>query len=80
MRSSRHRRILNQYFKKEDFVNASQAVGWTYIFRPLLFKHLTLDHIYTKGFEIVDSGKVKDFSASDHLPVWVELRFKENKE
>jgi endonuclease/exonuclease/phosphatase family metal-dependent hydrolase len=32
------------------------------------------DHIFTRGFRKVASGKVEDAAASDHFPLWVTLR------
>lgn len=31
------------------------------------------DHIFTRGFSKIASGKVEDADASDHFPVWVQL-------
>ena len=31
------------------------------------------DHIFTRGFTKIASGKVEDTSASDHFPVWVQV-------
>jgi len=31
------------------------------------------DFIFTKGFRVVDAGKVAEAKASDHLPVWADL-------
>ena len=31
------------------------------------------DHIYTRGFTVVDAGKAEETAASDHIPVWVTL-------
>jgi endonuclease/exonuclease/phosphatase family metal-dependent hydrolase len=36
---------------------------------------LELDHIFVKGFRVTARGKVETAAASDHLPVWVTLRF-----
>ncbi|MDY0093560.1 MAG: endonuclease/exonuclease/phosphatase family protein [Candidatus Vecturithrix sp.] len=34
---------------------------------------LQLDHIYTRGLRVIESGRVKQSQASDHDPVWVLL-------
>jgi endonuclease/exonuclease/phosphatase family metal-dependent hydrolase len=34
----------------------------------------TLDHIFTKGFRIIDTGKIHPSSASDHSPIWASLK------
>ncbi len=33
------------------------------------------DHIYVRGFSVVDAGKAEETAASDHLPVWATLSF-----
>jgi endonuclease/exonuclease/phosphatase family metal-dependent hydrolase len=33
------------------------------------------DHIFTRGFEQLEAGVLGDLTASDHLPVWVRLKF-----
>lgn len=38
------------------------------------FVKLTLDHIFSKGFEIVASGKIENTVASDHFPIWTKLK------
>ncbi len=32
------------------------------------------DHLFTRGFDVVDAGVLGDVSASDHFPVWARLR------
>lgn len=36
-----------------------------------------LDHFFSKGLILVDSGKVVSSTASDHLPIWAEFVFTE---
>ncbi len=31
------------------------------------------DHIFSKGFTVLASGKIADATASDHLPIWARL-------
>lgn len=33
------------------------------------------DHIYIRGFSVVEAGKGEETTASDHLPVWAMLSF-----
>ena len=54
---------------------ATERVGWTFKHWYLFNKKSLLDHIFTKGLWITDTGKIDDHSASDHLPIWVELSF-----
>jgi len=34
---------------------------------------LQLDHIFTRGFNTLESGVWQESEASDHYPIWVEL-------
>ncbi len=62
---------ITQIFKKVRFEWATEGMGSTSkIFLPL-------DHIYTKGWHILDAGKVENTKASDHFPVWVILKNKD---
>ena len=61
-------------FKEADFQLATDAVGWTYKHWYLLNKKSTLDHIFTRGMSVVNTGKVINRIPSDHIPVWGELK------
>jgi endonuclease/exonuclease/phosphatase family metal-dependent hydrolase len=61
---------VTQIFSKHGFIHVSENVGSTADFTLLDF---ALDHIYSKGLKIVDSGKVESSEASDHLPVWARF-------
>ncbi len=61
-------------FLQEDFLVATEKIGWTFKHWFLLNKKTSLDHILTKGLSIINSGKINDRTASDHLPIWVELQ------
>ncbi|MCK5082433.1 MAG: endonuclease/exonuclease/phosphatase family protein [Candidatus Omnitrophica bacterium] len=61
-------------FKEADFQLATHAVGWTYKHWYLLNKKSTLDHIFTRGMSVVNTGKVINRIPSDHIPVWGELK------
>lgn len=56
-------------FENAGFVWASRGVGAT---SSGLFE-TALDHVFTRGLEPLQSGK-EVTRASDHLPVWVDLR------
>jgi endonuclease/exonuclease/phosphatase (EEP) superfamily protein YafD len=34
---------------------------------------LSPDHIFAKGFDVEEAGKLATATASDHLPIWVTL-------
>lgn len=38
----------------------------------------TLDHIFSKGFDLVDAGKLDNWTASDHSPIWATLKVLNN--
>lgn len=61
-------------FKESDFQLATHTIGWTYKYWYLLNKRSTLDHIFTRGMSVVNTGKVVNRIASDHIPVWGELK------
>ncbi|MFH1355305.1 MAG: endonuclease/exonuclease/phosphatase family protein [Candidatus Omnitrophota bacterium] len=55
------------------FVYASEDAGWTYKHWYLLNKKSVLDHIFVRGFDVVDSG-TSVVRVSDHRGVWVDLK------
>jgi endonuclease/exonuclease/phosphatase family metal-dependent hydrolase len=67
-------RVAEDLFSGAGFVRASKGVGPTAKAGPAGFFDLRFDHIFVRGMEVLDRGKVKDIEASDHLPIWVELK------
>jgi endonuclease/exonuclease/phosphatase family metal-dependent hydrolase len=61
--------LIEQYF---TFV--TRDIEWTYKHWYFFNKKASLDHILTQGMKVVDVGIVPDRSASDHIPVWAELK------
>ncbi len=59
--------------EENGFELATKELGWTYRYWYTANRKFALDHIFTKNFETVNAGKIIDRSASDHIPVWVEL-------
>lgn len=57
-------------FGEGGFLFASRTIGRTVLGAPFEGR---LDHFFVRGATPVDSGKRTTTSASDHLPVWVEL-------
>jgi endonuclease/exonuclease/phosphatase family metal-dependent hydrolase len=39
-----------------------------------LGRDMMLDHVFSAGFDVLDAGVVESTAASDHLPIWIELR------
>jgi len=73
--TKKDRKNIITSFTKSDFEYATEDIGWTYNQWYFLNRKSTLDHIFTKGMEPVDAGKVVTKEASDHLPIWTELKF-----
>jgi endonuclease/exonuclease/phosphatase family metal-dependent hydrolase len=67
-------RTILKPFKEADFQLATGRIGWTYKYWYLLNKRSTLDHIFTRGMTVVNTGKVINRIPSDHLPIWGELK------
>jgi len=67
---SQNVRDLEDVFSKNGFFRASREAGATV---EKVFFNLTLDHIFIKGLELIDSGTTET-QASDHKPLWVLLR------
>ncbi len=65
---------LDAMFERAGFVCATAGVGYTAAWGPLSLFEFEMDHIYVRGFDVVDRGKVWDARASDHKPVWAVLR------
>lgn len=65
---------LDGFFERAGFVRATEGIGHTAKWGPLGLFELELDHIFARGFEVVEAGKVWEAHASDHKPVWAILR------
>jgi endonuclease/exonuclease/phosphatase family metal-dependent hydrolase len=64
---------FEEIFNRYGFERASESAGSTAEKGPFDF---TLDHIFVKGFQVIQSGTVES-EASDHTALWVILK-KEN--
>lgn len=62
-------------FRKAGFRRATKGLGHTSRGDPLGILKWEFDHIYVRGFEILDAGKHEEAEASDHFPVWTKLKF-----
>lgn len=69
--SGRSIRRLKRLFGEIGLLRASSGAGTTV--KKLRTRPSAADHIFTRGFEIKDRGKLHAARASDHFPVWVEL-------
>jgi endonuclease/exonuclease/phosphatase family metal-dependent hydrolase len=62
-------------FRKAGLRRANKGIGYTSRGDPLGMLKWEFDHIYVRGFEVLDAGKYEEADASDHLPVWTVLKF-----
>ena len=63
---------LEEIFRQANIVKASNNSGHTIVKYGV---EAVADHIFSKGLTLVDSGKIEQATASDHLPIWVKLEF-----
>jgi endonuclease/exonuclease/phosphatase family metal-dependent hydrolase len=61
---------LDAIFLRAGFIRATEGIGATAGWGPLNIFELELDHIYVRGFDVVEAGKAWEAQASDHKPVW----------
>lgn len=69
--------FITDAFKSQKFINATENVTWSYQWFYFFGKKVKLDHIFCKGFSVIQSGHVEDFKPSDHLPIWTEIEAKD---
>lgn len=62
-------------FRRAGFRRATKGLGYTSRVDPFGILKWEFDHIYIRGFEVLDAGKHEEAEASDHLPVWTVLKF-----
>jgi endonuclease/exonuclease/phosphatase family metal-dependent hydrolase len=67
---------FDRILAESGFSRATKDIGWTAGVDPLRFPRFYIDHIYTRGFDTMESGKTTSATASDHIPIWTTLRFK----
>ncbi|MCA9398994.1 MAG: endonuclease/exonuclease/phosphatase family protein, partial [Candidatus Omnitrophica bacterium] len=71
-------KAILQAFEEDGFTTATGNVKWSYQHWYFLNKKSRLDHIFSRGMNVVNSGHVVDRSPSDHLPIWAEFNFKDS--
>lgn len=53
---------------------ATQNIAWSYKHWYILNRKTSLDHVFTKGARLIETGKVESKKKpSDHYPIWVQL-------
>jgi len=73
---SQNIRDLESVFLKNGFSRASRDAGVTV---EKAFFNFTLDHVFVKGLELIESGTTET-EASDHRPLWVLLKLSSGHE
>lgn len=68
--SGRSVRGLVQHMMRAGMERANASSGRTF---TRFGRGFELDHIFVKGFDVVDAGVVSKHNASDHDPVWTVL-------
>jgi len=63
---------VHQLFLNAGFFYATRDAGYTV--KAFGIVPFTLDHIYTRGLNVVDCGTVSQAKASDHFPLWASVR------
>lgn len=76
VRRSSIRRLAEQ-FEQMGFIRASKGVGPTV--KKLRVSPSAADHIFTRGMSVVQAGREKEVTGSDHYPIWVQLSLDEIK-
>ncbi len=65
--------FMNKLLSSAGFSQATRDINFTARSSLLTFLQFKLDHIYIKNLKLIEAGKVVDFSASDHLPLWIRV-------
>ena len=66
---------MDSLAKQRGLARVTRGVRYT-VSSVLGILKFNLDHIYTRGFGLLDSGTYEDSKSSDHIPVWVKIRAK----
>jgi endonuclease/exonuclease/phosphatase family metal-dependent hydrolase len=64
---------IEDVYGQAGFLRVSEGSGHTIVKYGV---EISSDHIFARGFAVEDAGKLAGATASDHLPIWVTLRFK----
>ena len=69
-----NRKTVFEALTGAGFNLATSPIKWTYKHWYLLNKKSLVDYIFVKNLEPVGAGTVANRRASDHLPVWTDLK------
>jgi endonuclease/exonuclease/phosphatase family metal-dependent hydrolase len=62
---------LIELFSAQQLAHATSGLGPT--FTRFGLQPAATDHIFVRGFEIMEAGVLRDVTASDHFPIWARL-------
>jgi endonuclease/exonuclease/phosphatase family metal-dependent hydrolase len=65
---------IEEDYRQAGFMKVSEASGYTMAKYGIEFSS---DHIFAKGFVLEEAGKLEGATASDHLPIWINLMLKQ---
>ena len=65
---------LAESFAGIGLERTTKGVGYTAKYGPFEF---VLDHIFATGMTVLEAGKSDEAKASDHLPIWIALTFRD---
>lgn len=71
-----NRQIIEEAFQEHRFTLATKEVDWSYKHWYLFNKKSLMDYIFVKNMDVLGSGSIKNQKASDHLPVWAQVKLK----
>lgn len=63
-------RALAALYEVEGLDHASRSAGPT---MSRMGVRVAADHLFTRGFDVLEAGVLADVTGSDHLPVWARL-------
>lgn len=66
-------REIEEFHQQAGFTRVSEDSGDTLVKYGI---GIASDHIFAKGFVVEEAGKLAEATASDHLPIWVKLKWK----
>jgi len=72
-----NRTVIFESFDEHNFKLATENVDWTYKHWYMFNKKSLMDYIFVRNFNTLGAGRVSSRKASDHLPIWTELKFRE---
>ena len=69
------KKMIQYVMHENGYYYVTQNLKYTSRFAQLPLLKFKLDHIFTKQIKPIECGRVVNFSASDHLPLWFTFSF-----